>query len=207
MLADEPTKGLDADRTGTIIDLLNARVASGAVLLVITHDVTVARRIGGRLLDTVAGLIPALSGKVHRSSTLGRTDIQKVYQDPLSAFPARITLRQSLNDTAKLHGVSWTVIDHWLERLGVASELLDRWPNGVSGGELQRIALTRALIVNPRVLLADEPTSRLDPVTQKETLDLLAEVCSENDIAVLLVTHDPHIARKWTRSTVRIEEQ
>jgi len=78
--------------------------------------------------------------------------------------------------------------------------LLDRLPSQVSGGELQRFALARVLLLRPALIFADEPTSRLDPVTQQETLVLLAEHAREHGCAVLLVTHDADIpARMATR--------
>ena len=91
-----------------------------------------------------------------------------------------------------------------LRQLGVNEDLLDRKPEAVSGGELQRIAITRALTAKPRILLADEPTSRLDPITQKQTMGLLADIAQESNTAVLLVTHDHMIAEKWADDVVKI---
>ena len=81
-----------------------------------------------------------------------------------------------------------------LERLRVLASLLDRSPAEVSGGELQRVVLARALLVRPALLFADEPTSRLDPVSQQATIGLMREACRASHCAVLLVTHDPALA-------------
>ena len=89
-----------------------------------------------------------------------------------------------------------------LDHLGISLELLDRKPDEVSGGELQRVAIARALVAKPKLLLADEPTSRLDPITQKKTMTLLREITSETETAVLLVTHDPDIAKNWTNNSL-----
>ncbi len=67
------------------------------------------------------------------------------------------------------------MIKRLLAKLRINQDLLERRPDQVSGGELQRIAIARALAVAPSILLADEPTSRLDPITQAETMELLAE--------------------------------
>lgn len=74
----------------------------------------------------------------------------------------------------------------------------------VSGGELQRLSIVQALIVKPEVILADEPTSRLDPITQQTTLDLLARIGRDTGIALLLVTHNTQIAEKWAGKVHRL---
>ena len=65
----------------------------------------------------------------------------------------------------------------------------------MSVGELQRISIVRALITKPQILLCDEPTLRLDPITQQETLQMLAKISSEKNIGLVLVMHDEMIAR------------
>lgn len=149
------------------------------------------------LLDTLAGLIPPCRGRVERSNALGRHAVQKLYQDPPAAFPPLIRIGTNMHDVARRHGADWATVLARLSDLKLHPSLLDRRPDAVSGGELQRLSIARALIVGPKVLLADEPTSRLDPITQKETLDLIAGICRENRIAVVLVTHNTQIARKW----------
>ncbi|MGJ8586455.1 MAG: ATP-binding cassette domain-containing protein [Marinosulfonomonas sp.] len=82
--------------------------------------------------------------------------------------------------------------------------LLARRPDAVSGGELQRVALARALSARPSVLLADEPTSRLDPITQARTLEMLAQIADARRLGVVLVTHDAHIAERWAHRCVAL---
>ena len=74
----------------------------------------------------------------------------------------------------------------------------------VSGGELQRFAILRALLLDPVFLFADEPTSRLDPVTAKEVTALLVELASEAGCAVLLVSHDPALVRKTCHQIITL---
>lgn len=130
-------------------------------------------------------------------SAVCQTGIQKLYQDPPAAFPAKVPLGKSLRDVAKLHGIDWLVVSGYLSQLAIHPSLLQRRPDAVSGGELQRISIARALTARPTVLLADEPTSRLDPITQRETLAMIADIAKERGIAVVLVTHDQDIADKW----------
>ena len=70
-------------------------------------------------------------------------------------------------------------------------------PNELSGGERQRVAIARALISQPRIILADEPTGNLDPTSGAQALDLLRELCSETQAALLLVSHDHAIVESF----------
>ncbi|MGF1502748.1 MAG: ABC transporter ATP-binding protein [Paracoccaceae bacterium] len=154
------------------------------------------------LLDTLAGLIPPLAGSVRKSPDIGAHGLQKIYQDPPSAFAPRVSLGTGLRDVARRHRVDWSRIAGLLESLKIDEALLARRPDAVSGGELQRISIARVLAVAPKVLFADEPTSRLDPLTQKETMTLLSETAEAMDTAVLLVTHDTDLATAWAGRTV-----
>ena len=85
-----------------------------------------------------------------------------------------------------------------LERVGLG-ERMHHLPSELSGGEQQRVAIGRALMNDPTLLFADEPTSRLDLVTQAEVMELLREVVAETGMALLLVTHDAAMAGKVAR--------
>jgi len=157
------------------------------------------------LLDVLAGLLEPVKGVVERAAGLAPLAVQKLYQDPPAAFPPHITLGQNLRDVARMHGAKWDQVMVYFSDLGLHPELLERRPDSVSGGELQRVSIARALIVKPKVILADEPTSRLDPITQRETLELIEKICREENIAVVLVTHSPEIADKWADRTIVLE--
>ncbi|QFT60748.1 Glutathione import ATP-binding protein GsiA (plasmid) [Sulfitobacter sp. THAF37] len=292
-LADEPTKGLDAALRDDVVRLLAAEVAEGAALLTITHDVAVARALGGdvlilrdgaivevgpadrvldaptsaygralveadpgrwpvvagpapsgatvlsaeglavargghrllsdfamdlhagerlaitgrsgsgktSLLDTLAGLLVPAAGQVRRGADMGPWGLQKLYQDPPAAFPPKVDIGRTLEDLARRHDLPRGRIEGLMERLHLSADLLARRPDAVSGGELQRLALARVLALSPHVILADEPTSRLDPVTQRAVMEVIGEVAQENSVAVLLVTHNPDIATRWAHST------
>ena len=91
-----------------------------------------------------------------------------------------------------------------LEEVGLA-ERADFFPNQLSGGERQRVALSRALLLEPPLLLADEPTGNLDPKSGDQVLELLAEMQARHRATVVLVTHNPDIARRCGR-LLRLEE-
>ncbi|MDQ1711208.1 MAG: putative transport system ATP-binding protein [Frankiaceae bacterium] len=85
-----------------------------------------------------------------------------------------------------------------LEQVGLADRR-DHLPSRLSGGEQQRVAIARALANGPRVVLADEPTGNLDSVTATEVVDLLAGLCDEQGVTVVLVTHDDEVASRARR--------
>ncbi|RMG34497.1 MAG: ABC transporter ATP-binding protein [Planctomycetota bacterium] len=85
-----------------------------------------------------------------------------------------------------------------LERVGLGRRLEHR-PGQLSVGEQQRVAVARALVKRPAVLLADEPTASVDVANQQRILDLLRDVCREHDVALLLVTHSPEVAAQFER--------
>ena len=85
--------------------------------------------------------------------------------------------------------------------------MLARRPSEVSGGELQRIALARALAVQPALLFADEPTSRLDPITQQDAMATLLDAVDDTGAALVLVTHDADMATAVGSHFVHLREQ
>jgi len=296
LIADEPTKGLDSIARDDLGELLREHVAQGNLLLTITHDIDLARQLGGRVLvmrdseiveqgsaeqvlnhpreaytrsllaaapaawddiehaspgellirarglskrfppltlfsdlhvdlhagervallapsgtgkttlgNVLLGLLPADAGSIRYAPHLKHGSMQKLYQDPVTAFAPRLTLRRAFEDLCRRHRLDTGLVGPFLERLRLPAALLDRLPSQVSGGELQRLALIRALLLKPRVVFADEPTSRLDPVTQKDTFRCLVEELKAVGCALLLVTHDETLAAKTSHRTVRLE--
>lgn len=287
LIVDEPTKGLDSQWRDETVSHLRAAVDEGCAVLVITHDIAVARALGGRvgvMLDgrlveqgdmgavlaapvhdctralieadparwqvptaptlgdeviaatglskrfggrilfrdlsltlragervavtgasgsgkstlgnVLLGLVASDAGNVRRAAGSNPVRYQKLYQDPLGAFAPTLTIGRALQDLVKRHAIDPDRLSVLMARLKLVPALLARFPASVSGGELQRFALLRVLLLRPAFLFADEPTSRLDPVTQKQTIALLLETMAEMASALMLVTHDPGLAEK-----------
>ncbi|NDY92535.1 ABC transporter ATP-binding protein [Ideonella livida] len=144
------------------------------------------------------GLARPDAGQVQRASGLGPQAFQKLYQDPISAFAPQRSLRRSLQALLRLHRLPERALWQGCEALGLSPDLLARWPQAVSGGELQRVALLRVLLLRPALIFADEPTSRLDPLTQQRVLGVLDRELQARGTALLLVTHEPGLARHLT---------
>ncbi len=155
------------------------------------------------LLETICGLKPARAGRI---VLLGRDvtrlppqarDVGYVPQD-LALFPT-LTVRDHLAFALEVR--RWTPptiqqrVGELADLLGIAG-LLDRFPQGLSGGESQRVALGRALSFQPRILLLDEPLSALDEETRGEMVDLLRSVQRRTGVTTLHVTHSLTEARR-----------
>lgn len=283
VIVDEPTKGLDASRRDDVVALLKSTVEAGGVLLTITHDIAVARQLGGYVMvmragelqeegaadallanpqsayarqliaadpenwptaqrpdagtapeilraegiavarggkrlvsgfdlsvragqivgitgdsgcgksslgDTLLGLLKPDEGLVTRSPGIAPHRFLKLYQDPPTAFSRHWPMRVLLEDVVALHRLDAARIPPLMERLRLSPDLLERDSRSISGGELQRFSILRALLLDPVFIFADEPTSRLDPITQQDIIDLLVGVARERQCALLLVSHD-----------------
>ncbi len=144
--------------------------------------------------NVLLGLLAPDQGSVQRAPSLAPQAMQKLYQDPVASFAPHISLARSLRDAARRHGQAWSAVQSRLAQLRVPEDLLARRPGEVSGGELQRIALARVLLARPALLFADEPTSRLDPLSQQEAMAVLLDAVDDMQAALVLVTHDEDIA-------------
>ena len=301
LIVDEPSKGLDRKSLDRLADLLAAHVADGGLLLTITHDLRLARRLGGEVrvmheasviesgpaervltspshhytqrllaaepsrwtfpwmsramasdataeplvaaraiaksygdtplfhdlsLEIRAGERWALTGpsgvgkttlgnallrlttvdhgSVRHSEATRRGRLQKLYQDPTLSFPRRVPLGVAIRDAMHRHDADEERVRSLLAQVGLPFEILQRRPGQVSGGELQRIAIVRAMLPRPVLIFADEATSRLDLATQATTMDSLMTEVAEYGCALLLVTHDQDLAVAVTEHQVRL---
>lgn len=157
------------------------------------------------LLHTLLGLHDPTEGKIyHRGKDTAeftdsewkkfRNDIQVVFQDPFNSLDPKMTVREALNEPLNIHGIndSYRRINETLRmvELKPADVYLDKYPSELSGGEKQRVSIARALILDPSVVVADEPVSMLDVSTQAALLNLLSELTKDRGISLIYVTHD-----------------
>ncbi|WP_075607617.1 ABC transporter ATP-binding protein [Alteromonas pelagimontana] len=156
--------------------------------------------------DILLGLLPADSGVIEFSQPLLRHEMLKIYQDPPSGFAPHCTLAQLLADLVKRHKLNSDDVFNYMNQLQLHSSLLQRRPAALSGGELQRFALLRVLLLKPQLLVADEPTSRLDPITAKKITELLVESCRAINTTLILISHDSCMLSKICDRVVHLQE-
>ena len=128
-----------------------------------------------------------------------RRDMQMVFQDPFASLNPRKTVRQLVSAPLQLHGTPREEaegrVDELLERVGLAPEHARRFPHEFSGGQRQRIGIARALALQPRMIVLDEPVSALDVSVQAQIVNLLDDLQEEFGLAYLFVAHDLSVVR------------
>lgn len=162
----------------------------------------------GRLL---LGLLPPTQGQVFfdgqdlaalppaRLRAL-RRQMQLVFQDTAAALNPRWTVGQSLAEPLRIHnlcprGEYASRGAALLTQVGLAPDLLDRYPHQLSGGQRQRVGLARALALSPRLVVCDEPVSALDVSVQAQMLNLLADLQASQGLTYVLISHDLGVVR------------
>ena len=125
-----------------------------------------------------------------------RRHMQLVFQDPFASLSPRQTVLELVEEGLLVHAPALSAAERRervcavLAEVGLPADILGRYPHAFSGGQRQRLALARALIVEPQILLLDEPTSALDASMQQQVLSLLATLQARRGLSYILITHD-----------------
>ena len=130
-----------------------------------------------------------------------RKDIQMVFQDPLASLNPRMTAGQIIGEPLRIHRPELSSGDRaqkvraLMDRVGLTAQQVNRYPHEFSGGQCQRICIARALILEPQLVVCDEPVSALDVSIQAQIVNLLAELQKDLGLALLFIAHDLAVVR------------
>ncbi|MFM1651853.1 ABC transporter ATP-binding protein [Brevibacillus sp. B_LB10_24] len=129
-----------------------------------------------------------------------RRNMQIVFQDPFASLNPRKTIGQILADPLIVHGIGTAAerkkqVEEMIEIVGLTKQHLDRYPHEFSGGQRQRIGIARALILKPKLVIADEPVSALDVSIQAQILNLMQDLQKEFQLTYLFISHDLSVVR------------
>ena len=134
-----------------------------------------------------------------------RTEIQLIFQDPYSSLPPRMTIGEILCEPVKVHNIvpKDQVYEHVhkvMKMCGLQPQYFDRYPHEFSGGQRQRICIARALVVNPKLVICDEPVSALDVSIQAQIINLLKQLQNELGLTYMFISHDLSVVKYITDS-------
>ncbi|MEM9248408.1 MAG: oligopeptide/dipeptide ABC transporter ATP-binding protein [Pseudomonadota bacterium] len=165
---------------------------------------TLARAVVGTIRATGGEVLwegEDLRGLSETARQRRRRDIQMVFQDPLAALNPRMTVGDIIAEPLITHvrGLSKAVVrdrvEAGMERVGLLANQLNRYPHEFSGGQCQRIGIARALILEPKLLICDEPVSALDVSVQAQVVNLLARLQDEMGLSMIFIAHDLSVVK------------
>jgi oligopeptide/dipeptide ABC transporter ATP-binding protein len=124
-----------------------------------------------------------------------RREMQIIFQDPFASLSPRRTVAQTIREPMDVHRIGTPAerdrkVEELLQVVGMRPQVMDRYPHEFSGGQRQRIGIARALALNPKLIIADEPVSALDVSVRAQVLNLIARLQREHGIAFLFISHD-----------------
>jgi oligopeptide transport system ATP-binding protein len=200
LIADEPTTALDVTVQAQILELMMAlKDELGTSVMLITHDLGVIAETADKVVVMYAGKVVFDGVDVFSLNKADmralRKEMQIVFQDPYASLNPRMTIGQIIGEPLEVHGMASGVkkqkrVEELLEEVGLSAYHANRYPHEFSGGQRQRIGIARALAVDPKLIVCDEPVSALDVSIQAQVINLLQDLQDRLGLTYLFIAHD-----------------
>ncbi|PZX17142.1 peptide/nickel transport system ATP-binding protein [Palleronia aestuarii] len=198
-----------SQRRVTALHPLSFEIAPGETLGLVGESgsgKTTAGRAILRRVDVAGGCILFQGADITRASGSRlrrlRAEMQLILQDPFTSLNPRMRIADLVGEPLTVHGRAGTRAElrgrvaSLLERVGLPADSAERFPHAFSGGQLQRVGIARALALNPRLIVADEPVSALDVSVRAQVVNLMQDIQREEGLSYLFIAHDLAIVRQ-----------
>jgi peptide/nickel transport system ATP-binding protein len=197
------------DRTLRAVDRVSFTLAADCTMALVGESGSGKTTLGKTLVGLwrpTAGRVLIEGEDVGSLAGAGRKvlprKVQMIFQDPLSSLSPRLTIRRLIAEPLAIHGLAhaehWPRVEALMAAIGLPAATLDKYPHQVSGGQARRVGIARALVLEPRLLIADEPTAGLDVSIQGDLLNLLADLRERYGLTILMISHNLNVVRRVT---------
>ena len=200
------------DKTINALDNISIEIEAGKTMAIVGESgsgkSTLAKALI-RLINIDSGDIFFKNKKISDLSSkemkVFRKDIQMIFQDPYASLNPRFKVKDILEEPLIINRIGNKLerskkINSMIEKVGLTNEDLEKYPHQFSGGQRQRIGIARALILEPKIIICDEPVSALDVSIQAQILNLLKKLQKEFSLTLLFITHDLRVVRQISDS-------